>query len=415
MPSRATGAPGRGARPRTRCGVCWLSCPVVSSCAALLEPTTPLSGATPSSRRRGAAELREVSEHGATERTWLLREQELTIGRDPASAKLVFNRTDVSRVHARLFAGPEGWWCEDAGSKNGTFVNGRRLVSPVRLWTGDTIRLGELALAFEDQDRPAPDSLLPTPLAVLPAWPAMALEPRGRAQNAALAIEVVLRFCLALAMSELVHLGHSARVVAHLRTMRSGPISMGGVAQLAWHLIDELRGDRGRVAEALRGIARLRTRVDAFIPARNETAHRPPKATEEYADDAERGVALLGDLLTVFDRERDWLLVFTRPDGTCVTAAGPRPSFQAASRSWGDASPWGYLVWGDQARCLAPTFFLATTGTQDEVFMNPSLTLGPPGAAVDGTSLITTGQKARQRVPAVEPLVTLWKALSGAG
>jgi pSer/pThr/pTyr-binding forkhead associated (FHA) protein len=47
----------------------------------------------------------------------------------------------LSRRHARLFASGEAWQIEDLGSRNGTFVNGRRVEGPTLIRPGDVIAL----------------------------------------------------------------------------------------------------------------------------------------------------------------------------------------------------------------------------------------------------------------------------------
>lgn len=54
----------------------------------------------------------------------------------------------VSRRHARLRASPEGLAVEDAGSTNGTFVNGARIGGPRPLAAGDLLELGENRIAI---------------------------------------------------------------------------------------------------------------------------------------------------------------------------------------------------------------------------------------------------------------------------
>ncbi len=66
------------------------------------------------------------------------------LGRDP-NCDIVLNDTKCSRRHATVEEGPEGLSIRDAGSANGTYVNGRRVEqSPLR--PGDTIRLGDVSL-----------------------------------------------------------------------------------------------------------------------------------------------------------------------------------------------------------------------------------------------------------------------------
>ncbi len=58
----------------------------------------------------------------------------------------------VSRQHARLLHRPDGWWIEDLQSTNGTFVNEVRLLPhrPVRLRSGDIVRLAQLTMIFNE-------------------------------------------------------------------------------------------------------------------------------------------------------------------------------------------------------------------------------------------------------------------------
>ncbi len=63
------------------------------------------------------------------------------IGRD-ADNDLVIDESHVSGDHAKLISRDEQVFVEDLGSTNGTFVNGKRVSSPVVLNTGDTVQLG---------------------------------------------------------------------------------------------------------------------------------------------------------------------------------------------------------------------------------------------------------------------------------
>ena len=69
----------------------------------------------------------------------------VTIGR-AASCDLVIVDNYVSNVHARIFARDGGFWLEDLGSTNGTFVNERKVATPVALGPGDTVRVGKAIL-----------------------------------------------------------------------------------------------------------------------------------------------------------------------------------------------------------------------------------------------------------------------------
>ncbi len=64
-----------------------------------------------------------------------------TIGRD-ASCDLLIEHTSVSRWHARLDRRAGGWVLADAGSTNGTRVNGWRVRQPVPVQPGDYVMFG---------------------------------------------------------------------------------------------------------------------------------------------------------------------------------------------------------------------------------------------------------------------------------
>jgi pSer/pThr/pTyr-binding forkhead associated (FHA) protein len=50
----------------------------------------------------------------------------------------------------------DGWVLEDIGSKNGTFVSGRRVHKPVALRNRDTVRIGQTRMTLSaDGEDPA--------------------------------------------------------------------------------------------------------------------------------------------------------------------------------------------------------------------------------------------------------------------
>lgn len=81
------------------------------------------------------------------EREIALSEGENVLGRDPG-AHVPIDHVSVSRHHARIVIDGSAARLEDLGSKNGTYVHGRRLDVPVALRDGDDIRLGSVALVF---------------------------------------------------------------------------------------------------------------------------------------------------------------------------------------------------------------------------------------------------------------------------
>ncbi len=71
----------------------------------------------------------------------------LKIGRSSTS-DLVLQDLNVSRLHAELVKRSEGYFVLDAGGKNGTYVNEKRIEQPTLLQPGDRVRLGTTTLVF---------------------------------------------------------------------------------------------------------------------------------------------------------------------------------------------------------------------------------------------------------------------------
>ncbi len=73
----------------------------------------------------------------------------LLIGRDAGNDIPLGDDDFASARHARIEPRRDGVWVSDAGSTNGTFVNGAQLTKPRRLAPGDVIRVGSTDLRFE--------------------------------------------------------------------------------------------------------------------------------------------------------------------------------------------------------------------------------------------------------------------------
>jgi hypothetical protein len=69
------------------------------------------------------------------------------------SNDVVVDADGVSRVHAAFERFGDTWCVRDLGSRNGTFVNGARIIGERALHSGDEILLGRLRLLFRG---PAP-------------------------------------------------------------------------------------------------------------------------------------------------------------------------------------------------------------------------------------------------------------------
>ena len=70
---------------------------------------------------------------------------EMTMGRAPGCT-IVVDDTYVSQLHARVFKGEDGWYVEDIGSTNGTFLNGDQLTTSRPVRRGDRIQLGNAVM-----------------------------------------------------------------------------------------------------------------------------------------------------------------------------------------------------------------------------------------------------------------------------
>ena len=83
------------------------------------------------------------------DKTLSLRQGENLVGRHPASS-VWLNGTSVSRRHARIVADRSGVMIEDCASRNGTFVDGMKLVEPHLLVDGSTVTFGSEQVTFRE-------------------------------------------------------------------------------------------------------------------------------------------------------------------------------------------------------------------------------------------------------------------------
>ncbi|HYO08157.1 MAG TPA: ATP-binding protein [Tepidisphaeraceae bacterium] len=71
------------------------------------------------------------------------------VGRE--SRQLPLGDNTVSRRHAELVPGDDGWMLRDLGSSNGTYINGQRVTNRYVLKLGDQIRVGRTLMVFGAQ------------------------------------------------------------------------------------------------------------------------------------------------------------------------------------------------------------------------------------------------------------------------
>ena len=72
---------------------------------------------------------------------WVLQPGTMIVGRHP-SCNIMLPDRQISREHARITHTRDGFYIEDLGSKNGTFVNGEAVLAPRLLHESDVIQIG---------------------------------------------------------------------------------------------------------------------------------------------------------------------------------------------------------------------------------------------------------------------------------
>ncbi|MCI0705129.1 MAG: HD domain-containing protein [Planctomycetia bacterium] len=86
---------------------------------------------------------------GPGPRTWA-SSCHLRIGRLP-ELEVTLDDTSVSRLHAEVYLGEDGWVVRDRGSSNGTHLNGMRIGrTPQQIRLNDTIQVGNVTLHVDD-------------------------------------------------------------------------------------------------------------------------------------------------------------------------------------------------------------------------------------------------------------------------
>lgn len=71
-----------------------------------------------------------------------------SIGRDESNS-IVLNDAQISKHHARIVNGEDSFWIEDSSSKNGVFINGKKIAEKEHLVHGCLLKLGSTILRFE--------------------------------------------------------------------------------------------------------------------------------------------------------------------------------------------------------------------------------------------------------------------------
>lgn len=107
------------------------------------------------------------------------------VGREGEVGIVLTHDDLVSRRHARLSPSPDGVVLEDLASRNGTFVNGTEIYSPVLVRPGDEITIGVTVLEIRSSAqatgqgvRRVPEALTTARPVMLASGPGLAADPR---------------------------------------------------------------------------------------------------------------------------------------------------------------------------------------------------------------------------------------------
>jgi len=83
----------------------------------------------------------------------ILAKGEFTIGRAESCDIGLFGDNTIERLHARILKRGNDFFLMDAGTPGGTFLNGRQVLRPELLHSGDTIKVGNSVLRFGERQK----------------------------------------------------------------------------------------------------------------------------------------------------------------------------------------------------------------------------------------------------------------------
>lgn len=160
--STASGAPGQTTAPRARPQIAGMSPPMGN-------PADGTKAARPPAPDPNAVSIEEPTEPAKLSGDWHIslalrathsdqrfeaKGSVVKVGRSPECLVRIppEQGASVSRIHAEITIGESGVVIRDAGSRNGTFVNGNRIQGAQSLVTGDRIMLGSGGPTLEVED-----------------------------------------------------------------------------------------------------------------------------------------------------------------------------------------------------------------------------------------------------------------------
>lgn len=103
----------------------------------------------PSERPPAPIDLGKALVHPLAKRSSTFFPGVLLLGRS-SNNDVVIPHSSVSKLHARLRAEKDGFWVEDAGSQNGSAIDGEPIRKPVFAVAGDLLRFGDLNFQLVD-------------------------------------------------------------------------------------------------------------------------------------------------------------------------------------------------------------------------------------------------------------------------
>ncbi len=229
------------------------------------------------------------------------------VGDETNDVVLAWDET-VSSRHARLELRGGQWFVLDLGSRNGVFVDGRRIDRELALRGGESIVIGGAELTFVSRGR-----ALPFPLAVTRALVSAQQGPLAVAKSVCDSLDTVLRFFAAVELGALLARPDPARLAAvagafagvRAKMSRGQPFTMGDWKNLGFALASVLGPAED---ERVRAVARAFTnangsptslgqRIGATITWRNgQLAHAPLVAEESFSVEQPRLTATWDDV-----------------------------------------------------------------------------------------------------------------------
>jgi hypothetical protein len=74
---------------------------------------------------------------------------------------IVIASKSISRENTRLLRTGRYWNVEDMNSTNGTYLNGERIITPMKIRDGDSLKVGDVIFIFHDPDTTTRENPIP--------------------------------------------------------------------------------------------------------------------------------------------------------------------------------------------------------------------------------------------------------------